>query len=121
MANKLKKVMKPILKQKCSESWQEGYKKGMWMGFKQKNLAYESEIDCLKKIQFALHKSVPKWIPVTERLPNEAERVVVIMPNGSRLVGRILSGKWHIQGLRKETKGVTHWMPLPAPPEEDAR
>ena len=50
MANRLKKVMQPILKQKCSEAYQEGYKKGMWMGFKQKNMAYESEIDCLKKI-----------------------------------------------------------------------
>lgn len=63
--------------------------------------------------------TIQQWIPVTERLPKEAERVAVLMTGGSKLVGRILSGEWHVQGLRNATKGVTHWMPLPEPPKEE--
>ena len=60
--------------------------------------------------------SKPRWIPVTERLPEK---------NGSYLVyvyGEVTEmncwhGKWHRLG-DDYTKAVTHWMPLPQPPEE---
>ena len=48
MATRLKKVMQPILKQKCSEAFQAGYKKGLDEGWKKKLMSYESEIKCLK-------------------------------------------------------------------------
>lgn len=48
MANRLKKLMNPILKQKCSEAFQAGYRKGLENGWKQKLMSYESEIECLK-------------------------------------------------------------------------
>lgn len=48
MANKLKKLMKPILKQKCSEAYQAGYQKGLEDGWKRKSLAYENEVEFLK-------------------------------------------------------------------------
>ena len=57
----------------------------------------------------------PRWIPVSERLPEK---------NGSYLVyvyGEVTEmeywhGKWH--RLRDDyTKAVTHWMPLPPAPE----
>lgn len=48
MATRLKKVMQPILKQKCSEAFHAGYKKGLDEGWKQKLMSYESEIECLK-------------------------------------------------------------------------
>lgn len=44
MANRLKKIMQPILKQKCSESFLAGYKKGFEDGWKRKLLAYENDI-----------------------------------------------------------------------------
>ena len=50
MANRLKKLMNPILKQKCSEAFQAGYKKGMEDGWQKKLMAYESEIECLKTL-----------------------------------------------------------------------
>jgi hypothetical protein len=66
--------------------------------------------------------TVQKWIPVTERLPNNREDVLVVAfwherwnvqwgwyaPNGK---------VWHI-GLMEETDyPVSHWMPLPEPPK----
>ena len=63
--------------------------------------------------------TIQRWIPVTERLPNEAERVAVLINGSIKRVGRILSREWYVQGLRKATKGITHWMPLPETPTED--
>ena len=113
--------MKPILKQKCSEAYQEGYKKGMWMGFKQKKMAYESEIDCLKKIQFALYKSVPKWIPVTERLPEREDPVLCFIKNGQQdiLTFDKFENLWVGMQWTYKRHAVTHWMPMPEPPQED--
>lgn len=48
MANKLKKVMKPILKQKCSEAYQVGYQKGVENGWNGKCRAYENQIEYLR-------------------------------------------------------------------------
>ena len=50
MATRLKKIMQPILKQKCSEAYQAGYKKGLEDGWKKKLMTYESEIECLKTL-----------------------------------------------------------------------
>lgn len=58
-----------------------------------------------------------EWISVKDRLPNEKTRVLVFVPHGNRkididgMVGRIWV-RWNGR--------VTHWMPLPEPPEEEA-
>ena len=121
MANKLKKLMKPILKQKCSEAYQAGYRKGIEDGWKKKLMAYESEMDYLKTIQFALHRSVPKWIPVSEQLPRPNKLVLCWWESGDGEKEHYgfatfqSHGVWYVsnEGMPK----VTHWMPLPEPPE----
>lgn len=60
MANRLKKVMQPILKQKCSEAFQAGYKKGMEDGWKKKLKAYENEIEFLKFLLELQEKTLQK-------------------------------------------------------------
>ena len=69
----------------------------------------------------------PKWIPVTERLP-EPETDVLTFSGGCI---DIITYRYNRRGLVcfmfrdecgywKETYGkITHWMPLPEPPEED--
>ena len=57
-----------------------------------------------------------RWIPVTERLPEKHDRVLVYS-NATRM-GRSIdfinsNGNWYT------TPKVTHWMPLPELPEED--
>lgn len=73
--------------------------------------------------------TIQKWIPVTERLPDN---------NGKYLVARKEGGRYSIsvRKFRKEvpcwytgycghwerrTNGITHWMPLPEPPKEGWR
>lgn len=73
-------------------------------------------LSAVVRAQKAVLEKFPRWIPVTERLPEK---------NGSYLVyvyGDVTEmdfwhGKWH--RLRDDyTKAVTHWMPIPTPPEE---
>ena len=70
----------------------------------------------------------PKWIPVTERLPEDEEAVLILCKIGKMFVGyrkQLYGGEyvWRILTARDSTKEitqiVTHWMPLPEPPKED--
>lgn len=56
-----------------------------------------------------------RWIPVTERLPDPFERVIVCRDDGKVEQGcKDVRDWWKVYGTR--TKQVTHWMPLPEPP-----
>lgn len=65
-----------------------------------------------------------KWIPVAERLPKSGERVIVArtkvkdQPLFVEQGALMVNGWWKVYGTN--TKAVTHWMPLPEPPEVDA-
>ncbi len=62
-----------------------------------------------------------KWIPVTERLPEEWVDVLVLSKYGFCEVAVYLGikGKWRITWNHDlfEVDSVTHWMPLPEPPK----
>ena len=67
-----------------------------------------------------------RWIPVEERLPQNYISVLVYTPTAEPLpmvheayIGD--DGEWHssvVYGVNNED--VTHWMPMPEPPKEDA-
>lgn len=81
-----------------------------------------------------LRSVAPRWVPVTERLPGEYETVLVAT-GGSVSAGEIRfpddedgmsESWWMVFKDRRDTspaawagfvKDVTHWMPLPEPPE----
>ena len=58
------------------------------------------------------------WVPVTERLPEVGERVIVCrgdkVEQGTYLG---VNGWWKVYGTN--TKAVTHWMEFPAPPVKE--
>lgn len=64
---------------------------------------------------------VPRWIPVTERLPETADDVLVCVTRGFMFVGYFdgIGRGWELYEQSRES--VTHWMPLPSAPEEVVR
>ena len=79
-----------------------------------------------RPIEDALQARIPQWISVKDRLPEDGTRVMAYV-NGWHEVA------WHRKSIREwqfrdeiafnnetNTYGlVTHWMPLPEPPEEN--
>jgi hypothetical protein len=68
-----------------------------------------------------------KWIPVTERLPESEELVLILCKNGAMFVGYCgkqycdFERRWRIKTALNSTKllnlgRVTHWTKLPEPP-----
>lgn len=49
MATRLKKLMNPILKEECNKAFKRGFEEGKAAGWEKRVLAYENEIECLKK------------------------------------------------------------------------
>ena len=63
-----------------------------------------------------------RWIPVTERLPEEGQRVVIVAENGFMGIADYRSDTTSlaIKFLGAIVSNATHWMPLPEEPKEDA-
>lgn len=63
--------------------------------------------------ELAALKEAHRWIPVTERLPDVLETVLIIS-DGEVGAGIMLDDDYWADGA-----DVTHWMPLPAQPEKE--
>jgi hypothetical protein len=65
-----------------------------------------------------------KWISIEERLPQEKERVLVLEkeehgdPFFISIANRDEDEFWLDDGPALELDKITHWMPLPEPPNE---
>ena len=58
------------------------------------------------------------WIPVTERLPENDDPVLVYFTWKTFPGGAVAVSAYHPRAQRWETDwNITHWMPLPQPPE----
>lgn len=86
---------------------------------------YADLYEYISSLSLKLARSVleawPKWIPVSDRLPEPNTRVIGFMAWKGITVIEYQNGKWysidHLQPLPDEA--VTHWMSLPKPPKED--
>ena len=82
----------------------------------------------------ALIKSLPKWIPVTERLPEEEESVFVVRkflgvkgqvpPSTYTEIAYRIGDRWVADSdeykiARHRHTDPLYWMPLPEPPKEE--
>ena len=86
---------------------------------KEKNLGAADLIEQQAARIAKLEAKVPRWIPVTEKIPPDQEELLVLTrsKNGVRNVDK---GYWAIdQFIHRGRAQVTHWMPLPGWPEEE--
>ena len=66
-----------------------------------------------------------EWVSVEERLPENGQIVLFHQKDGfiycaEYFVGKeLMSPEWFIDNDSWNAKVVTHWMPLPAPPEKE--
>lgn len=84
--------------------------------------------------------TIQRWIPVSERLPDEDGKYLVFEQSGGRTVTSVLwfakdarkvdrydfRGRWKNAWYEYDSEwghytvdSVTHWMPLPQPPKEE--
>lgn len=65
----------------------------------------------------------PKWIPVSERLPDVHKNVLCCGSKGGQFVGWVSNHVSDGKALAFVHGGygrlITHWMPLPEPPKEE--
>ena len=66
----------------------------------------------------AIADKVPKWIPVTEMLPEEYS-IVLLCSYGDVVVGSYDSEYKEFRDLNGFHRLCTHWMPRPKPPKEE--
>lgn len=81
---------------------------------------YESIAKSLtESVELVRKLQSPSWIPVTERLPEENEEVLVVAVNFFNKDDRWAAIDWLYCGTWQQHDIVTHWMPLPEPPKEE--
>ena len=63
----------------------------------------------------------PKWIPVTERLPEVGQRILVYSESKTIEMHittcTYMAGRYGHKQFSRHVRNVTHWMPLPPCPE----
>lgn len=79
---------------------------------------------CQIAIEAIREKEQRRWIPVTERLPEEFISVIVSIPSEHPLPtvkeAYMANGCWVTKMAIFSSNDITHWMPLPEPPKEGA-
>ena len=83
--------------------------------------AYEQGwMDALDNLKNAPAVSVPQWISVKDRMPNDEKLVLLLRKNGKvsraevRKIGEIV--RFRIYSEEDDYSPVTHWSPFPAMP-----
>ena len=106
------------------EALNDDQKKLNWLlGLEKETLAHmaHQQSKIIEKLQKAAKvQAVPQWIPVSERLPDEGT-YFCLGHNGTPFVCLFRTTKyegkiWLRSTGTRRIDGITHWMPLPAPP-----
>lgn len=63
--------------------------------------------------------TVQRWIPVSERLPEENKQVLVCLSSKVTVVAYLRENIWYVAWNRAVLNNITRWTPLPEPPKEE--
>lgn len=65
----------------------------------------------------------PRWIPVTERLPDIGSNCLISPVSGCVAEGQFDGDGWtqYRWSAKLDKDTITHWMPLPEPPKENGK
>lgn len=96
---------------------------GKWKGvpfalFEKNGARFEWNIEDREMSLYSYPPAQQRWIPVSERLPERRRRVLCWLsyPDIEEI---IVENQYYGNGMwMVESEAVTHWMPLPEPPEE---
>ena len=84
---------------------------------------YEAQVEginyvfgCAADYLLANDVTFQKWIPVSERLPEQGQEVIVA---SYRMIKPVVFTTIFWNKEHDNWYGITHWMPLPKPPKED--
>ena len=93
-----------------------------------KNLSIDS-MTVIEELQAEIERLQPRWIPVSERLPEEEGGYIAYYSypdgKGHKFVGPChysiigFDEKWSWTNAYGFKLDVSHWMPLPEPPKEN--
>lgn len=80
-----------------------------------KELKRVRELPWLKELKRLREQT--RWIPCSERLPEEDGRFLVFLPdrNGTFMCADFLGGQWYQDDYECTSSHVIAWMPLPEP------
>ena len=92
-------------------AYKNGYEKGLLDG---KGCC----ADCKSYWKTKLVNAPYRWIPVTERLP-EKDGIYLTFNKKKQYEFHFFQTRKRMWPAIWDEDGVTHWMPLPAPPEEN--
>ncbi len=81
------------------------------------NQLLESDRDVERQLRLAAEECCPRWFGVEEKLPEEQEWVLTYRNEMIWPAYRNSLGEWVDEG--GIVSYITHWMPLPDPPEEE--
>ncbi len=79
----------------------------------------EKEVLRMIDEQETISVASPKWISVKDRLPEPGSYVLVFTDDHCDYTAHY-DGYWWLSGKPALSYKVTHWMPLPEPPKEEA-
>lgn len=92
--------------------WDDSFKQN-WLGDSKTRKLYNKDW-----FAYSYPPAQQRWIPVSERLPERRRRVLCRLsyPDIEEI---IVENQYYGNGMwMEESEAVTHWMPLPEPPEE---
>lgn len=76
------------------------------------------QFDNMNEANIALYGALPKWIPVSEKIPDEYTTILFITGGGELRVGYYDGDHKSYCDMTGFRYMCTHWMPAPQPPEE---